>query len=367
MTSKSKSLKAIQNFSNVCKEIERIQERIKNAVENADSSDALLNVLKTKVNTYEQKLENSFSNLDVNDSEEKLEKYLEFQDVLFECAGLLENTKPKNKTESQAVSSNAKIQASKKLPKELPHFYGERIIQAFSFKELFQATVINNSELSKIDKLQYLFASTKGNAAKLIRGFAIREENLKNFFELLCERFENKSQLANCQINKLFNLKIQNANSSKLLFEILDNCNECIRNLSVLGLEVNELTELIIINHCVSKLDDEIIHRWELTLNPDTFPTLNSFKAFIEKETRSLLVEISSIVDSRSSAKNKQLRGNLTPEKKFFPDGRKCSQTERGNWFSRRVADRTRKVIVHNVADEKKRLFFLFFVPGKFK
>ncbi|KAF8768404.1 hypothetical protein HNY73_021227 [Argiope bruennichi] len=140
MTSKSKSLKAIQNFSNVCKEIERIEERIENAVENADSSDALLNVLKTKVNTYEQKLENSFSNLDVNDSDEKLEKYLEFQDVLFEYAVFLENTKPKNKTESQAVSSNAKIKASKKLPKlELPHFYGD-MENWISFKELFQAT-----------------------------------------------------------------------------------------------------------------------------------------------------------------------------------------------------------------------------------
>ncbi|KAF8791334.1 hypothetical protein HNY73_006221 [Argiope bruennichi] len=194
MTSKSKILKAIQNFSNVCKEIERIEERIKNAVENANSSDALFNVLKTKMNTYEQKLENSLSNLDVNDSEEKLEKYLKIQDVLFECAVLLENTKPKNKTESLAVSSNTKIQASKKLPKlELPHLYGD-MENWISFKELFQATVINNSELFKIDKLQYLFASTKGNAAKLIRGFAIREENLKNSWELLCEIFENKNE-----------------------------------------------------------------------------------------------------------------------------------------------------------------------------
>ncbi|KAF8778407.1 hypothetical protein HNY73_015131 [Argiope bruennichi] len=197
VTSKSKLLKAIQNFSNVCKEIERIEEIIKNAVENEGSSDALFNVLKAKFNTYEQKLENSFSNLDVNDSEEKLEKYSEFQDVLFECAVLLENTKPKNKTESQAVCSNAKIQASKKLPKlELPHFYGD-MENWISFKELFQAMVINNSELSKIDKLQYLFASTKVNAAKLIRGFTIREENLKYCWELLCKRFENKSQLAN--------------------------------------------------------------------------------------------------------------------------------------------------------------------------
>ncbi|KAF8797168.1 hypothetical protein HNY73_001462 [Argiope bruennichi] len=186
MTSKSKIIKAIQNFSNVCKEILRIEERIKNAVENADSSDALFNVLKTKVNTYEQKLENSFSNLDVNDSEEKLEKYLEFQNVLFECAVLLENTKPKNKTESQADSSNVKIQASKKLPKlELPHFYGD-MENWISFKELFQATGNSNHPLYKCPVF---------NRMKI-------EERLKAIEGICCRNCLRKNHKTdNCKIN----------------------------------------------------------------------------------------------------------------------------------------------------------------------
>ncbi|KAF8791597.1 hypothetical protein HNY73_006439 [Argiope bruennichi] len=130
--------------------MKRIEERIKNAVENADSSDALFNVLKTKVNTYEQKLKNSFSNLDVIDSKEKLEKYLEIQDVLFECAVLLENTKPKSEKESQVVSSNTKIQASKKMPKlQLLHFYGD-MENWISFKELFHAMLNNFWSIEKI-------------------------------------------------------------------------------------------------------------------------------------------------------------------------------------------------------------------------
>ncbi|GFX24606.1 hypothetical protein TNCV_3343861 [Trichonephila clavipes] len=53
-------------------------------------------------------------------------------------------------------------------------------------------------------------------------------------------------------------------------------------------LEINQLSELIIINHCTSKLHEEIAHRWELTLKPDTYPTLQAFRMFIESEARAL-------------------------------------------------------------------------------
>ncbi|GFW63502.1 DUF5641 domain-containing protein [Trichonephila clavipes] len=50
----------------------------------------------------------------------------------------------------------------------------------------------------------------------------------------------------------------------------------------------NKSSELIIINHCTSKLHEEIAHRWELTLKPDTYPTLQAFRMFIESEARAL-------------------------------------------------------------------------------
>ncbi|GFV39261.1 integrase catalytic domain-containing protein [Trichonephila clavipes] len=174
------------------------------------------------------------------------------------------------------------------MPKlELPQFHGE-MEYWITFKELFQVTVIDNSDLIEIDKLQYLFASVKGNAAKLIRGFAIKKENLKIAGNYYVRDMKNKNQLANCQINKLFSIRTNKANSAKQLFEILDNCNESVRNLTVLGLEINQLSELIIINHCTSKLHEEIAHRWELTLKPDTYPTLQACRMFIESEARAL-------------------------------------------------------------------------------
>ncbi|GFV69646.1 DUF1758 domain-containing protein [Trichonephila clavipes] len=181
MASKAKILKSIQHFDNVGKEIERFEERIRDAIAEPDCSAALIDVLKSKIEKYEKKLEETFSELNIDVGDEKWEKYLDMLDSLLNCSVSLE-----------------------------------------------KATVIDNSDLTEIDKLQYLFASVK------------------------------------------------------------DNCNESVRNLTVLGLEINQLSELIIINHCTSKLHEEIAHCWELTLKPDTYPTLQAFRMFIESEVRAL-------------------------------------------------------------------------------
>ncbi|GFY07467.1 DUF1758 domain-containing protein [Trichonephila clavipes] len=261
MASKAKILKSI-HFDNVGKEIERFEERIRDAIAEPDCSAALIDVLRSKIEKYEKKLEETFSELNIDVGEEKWEKYLDMQDSLLNCSVSLEKVTHTFKKETGKENLENKNLVAKKMPKlELPQFHGESEYW-ITFKELFQATVIDNSDLTEIDKLQYLFASVKGNAAKLIRGFAIKKENLKNCWELLCERYENKNQLANCQINKLFSIRTNKANSAKQLFEILDNCNESVRNRTVLGLEINQLSELIIINHCTSKLHEEIAHLW---------------------------------------------------------------------------------------------------------
>ncbi|GFX99333.1 integrase catalytic domain-containing protein [Trichonephila clavipes] len=70
MVSKAKILKSIQHFDNVGKEIERFEERIRDAIGQPDCSAALIDVLKSKIEKYEKKLEETFSelNLDVDNA-----------------------------------------------------------------------------------------------------------------------------------------------------------------------------------------------------------------------------------------------------------------------------------------------------------
>ncbi|GFS96982.1 uncharacterized protein TNCV_4178411 [Trichonephila clavipes] len=227
MAYKAKILKSIQHFDNVVKEIERFEERIRDAIAEPDCSAALIDVLKSKIEKYEKKLEETFSELNIDVGEKKWEKYLDMQDSLLNFSVSLEKVTHTFKKETGKENLENKNLVAKMPKFELPQFHGE-MEYWITFKELFQATVIGNSDLTEIDKLQYLFASVK------------------------------------------------------------DNCNESVRNLTVLGLEINQLSELIIINHCTSKLHEEIAHRWELTLKPDTYPTLQAFRMFIESEARAL-------------------------------------------------------------------------------
>ncbi|GFT64481.1 integrase catalytic domain-containing protein [Trichonephila clavipes] len=209
---------------------------------------------------------------------------MKYKDILFNWIVDLEQ-----KSHVEEVNNSIHVKSSVvNLPKlEVPHFYGN-CENWISFKELFKFSILDNKSISDLEKLQNLQASVHGEAAKLIRGFAITVDNLKNCWDILCSRYENKRQLALSQINKLFSIKISRANTSKLLLEIIDICNEVIRNLKTLDLETNSLTELIIINFLISKVDACISQRWELSLENNKIPTLEEFRVFIEREARGL-------------------------------------------------------------------------------
>ncbi|GFV82381.1 DUF1758 domain-containing protein [Trichonephila clavipes] len=275
-----KKAKNVGKFDLIIKELKAFGSRINEC----DDNKSRIRVLKTQVLQYETRLTEIFSELSTHESDESFDIYMKYKDILFNWVVDLEE-----KSQVEEVNSSIHVKSSVvNLPKlEVPHFYGN-CENWISFKELFKSSILDNKSISDLEKLQYLQASVRGDAAKLIRGFAITVDNLKNCWDILCSRYENKRQLALSQINKLFSIKISRANTSKLLLEIIDICNEVIRNLKTLDLETNSLTELIIINFLISKVDACISQRWELSLENNKIPTLEEFRVFIEREARGL-------------------------------------------------------------------------------
>ncbi|GFS64644.1 uncharacterized protein TNCV_4684651 [Trichonephila clavipes] len=136
---------------------------------------------------------------------------MKYKDILFNWVVDLEQ-----KSQVEEVNSIHVKSSVVNLPKlEVPHFYGNGK-NWISFKELFKSSILGNKSISDLEKLQYLQASVRGDETKLIRGFAITVNNLKNCWDILYSRYENKRQLALSQISKLFNIKISRANTSKL-------------------------------------------------------------------------------------------------------------------------------------------------------
>ncbi|UYV68403.1 hypothetical protein LAZ67_5004220 [Cordylochernes scorpioides] len=199
-----------------------------------------------------------------------------------EALSLIE-TKENTHSDKQLPESNVN------LPKiNLPIFNGDSA-NWLSFREIFNSTINSNQTLTEIQKFQYLNASVKGPAEKLIRGFPISDKNYQQAWDTLCNRFNNRRELAFSQINKIFSIRPLKSISTGSLYEILDVCNEALE---------------------ISQIGEALRKEWELTLQNEEYPTFENFVNFLEKHARSLQgMRIPLFQEQKTSSKNMMAHG----------------------------------------------------------
>ncbi|UYV83677.1 hypothetical protein LAZ67_23002041 [Cordylochernes scorpioides] len=242
--------------------------------------------------------------------ETQYEDYSKAKDDIFNMLVSIEEALSLIETKENTHSDKQLPESNVNLPKiNLPIFNGDSA-NWLSFREIFNSTINSNQTLTEIQKFQYLNVSVKGPAEKLIRGFPISEKNYQQAWDTLCNRFNNRRELAFSQINKIFSIRPLKSISAGSLYEILDVCNEGIRNLSVLGLEKNTLTDLILINFFEKRIGEALRKEWELTLQNEEYPTFENFVNFLEKHARSLQgMRIPLFQEQKTSSKNMMAHG----------------------------------------------------------
>ncbi|UYV66802.1 hypothetical protein LAZ67_4002893 [Cordylochernes scorpioides] len=99
-----------------------------------------------------------------------------------------------------------------------------------------------------------------------------------NLPKTLIERYDNKREIIFSQLDKIFKIKLYKISTSKAMYELLDICNESLRNLETIGLEKNEM-----------KLDTPIRQQWELSYDNQELPSYQKFISFSEKQAQSLM------------------------------------------------------------------------------
>ncbi|UYV61147.1 hypothetical protein LAZ67_1003576 [Cordylochernes scorpioides] len=214
--------------------------------------------------------------------ETQYEDYSKAKDDIFNMLVSIEEALSLIETKENTHSDKQLPESNVNLPKiNLPIFNGDSA-NWLSFREIFNSTINSNQTLTEIQKFQYLNASVKGPAEKI--GFS--------------------------QINKIFSIRPLKSISTGSLYEILDVCNEGIRNLSVLGLEKNTLTDLILINFFEKRIGEALRKEWELTLQNEEYPTFENFVNFLEKHARSLQgMRIPLFQEQKTSSKNMMAHG----------------------------------------------------------
>ncbi|GFT68327.1 uncharacterized protein TNCV_659341 [Trichonephila clavipes] len=167
-----------------------------------------------------------------------------------------------------------------KLPRiELPVFTSN-YIDWISFRDLFLASVGNNSTLSDSQKLQYLKLSVKSEAATLLQSIKITNDNYKKAWNALTERYENEAEIINAALNKLVSQPILKQESASGLRKLIDTTQQCIDTLQTLRQPVDYWDTLIIFL-LRGKLDSETLRVWTLEQTNKKNPSFSEFKSFV--------------------------------------------------------------------------------------
>ena len=104
-----------------------------------------------------------------------------------------------------------------------------------SVADLFRAYVDSNNLLSNSEKLHYLKACVKREAAKLISSVTISECTYEIAWELLHERYENKKSIVQAHLQAIWSQGSLKSESSTDLKKLLETTNEILRALTERG------------------------------------------------------------------------------------------------------------------------------------
>ena len=238
---------------------------------------------------------------------------------------LINTYKQKQQTRSSLTSSSSATSTANtmKLPKlQLPTFTGA-YTDWMSFIDLFTASVDSNSQLSDSEKLNYLRACLKGDAARLISSMTIIDSNYSIALRLLRERYENKRCIVQAHLKAIWSQPVMKGESGIGLRKILETTNEHLRALQELGEPVEHWDSLLIF-WLVEKLDPESKKQWQLS-NPGTdVPKWEVLVRFLD--TRSRALEHGNFKETPQTATSSKVATNAERRIQSYSSVSACSE-----------------------------------------
>ena len=227
--------------------------------------------------------------------EEEIAQTLEYTDDLMgqknKIAKFLRDAKAQVKqkqeeNKSASFKSTTKKEAIHvKLPKITLKSFSGNPLEWLSFWDSFQASVDKNSDISGVDKMNYLCGLLKGEAARVIQGLPLSESNNKRAVDLLKERFGQKQVLINAYMDALLKIPVA-TNDVKKLRSLYDACEGYIHGLESLDVYPESYGDLLI--PIVMKKLPEEVRRIMLRSHDETTWTLADLRKQLrhEVETR---------------------------------------------------------------------------------
>ncbi|XP_077270176.1 uncharacterized protein LOC143901624 [Temnothorax americanus] len=183
-----------------------------------------------------------------------------------------------NESQPSTSGATAIVKRRVKLPEaSLPQFDGQHE-NWLSFKNTFIAMIDSQSDLSDVDKLNYLKSALTGEAANKIKILSVEDANYHKAWELLKRAYEVKRILISRHLSLLLNMPVLDKETTDGLTKLADDAQQHVASLSALG--VNVASE-ILVNLLENKLPKNVADKWEETLDRDEFPKIDDLYEFL--------------------------------------------------------------------------------------
>ncbi|XP_076660104.1 uncharacterized protein LOC143363391 [Halictus rubicundus] len=159
-----------------------------------------------------------------------------------------------------------------------------------SFRDLFRSLVINNQQLTDVERLHYLKTSIIGEPADSLRHIPITDDDFPRAWKLLEREYDNVAMLVNAQLGVLLSLPGMRTASASELKTLLHGTQNAVEALAALKRPVEHWSDWL--NYItVQRLDSETRLSWETTLEgEDEMPTFSRLLDFLRARLRSLTV-----------------------------------------------------------------------------
>ncbi|KAI8116031.1 hypothetical protein CVS40_11826 [Lucilia cuprina] len=152
-----------------------------------------------------------------------------------------------------------------------------------TFRDLFTALYINNSRLSKIEKLFHLIQKTGGVARKIVSNASLTNESFDIAWKNLVAQYE-----INEQLKILFDLPNVAEDSDSSIEKLQRTVNSCIQALNALGVETSTWDPFLVYL-CSTKLPRTLLKEFENSLQETTkVPTWKQFNTFLTHNSKTL-------------------------------------------------------------------------------
>jgi Protein of unknown function (DUF1759) len=226
---------------------------------------------------YHQKAEELIGLLADDLVDERVSRISDFDDICDNTIVRIKRIKLNLEPKKQTPDPNGPS-APIRLPDiPLPVFNGN-VSEWVYFREKFTALIIENKSLTDFQRLHYLKAALRDEAATL----QSPNDSFASLWTALKERFEIKRLIADNHINEIFQLKPIRHESASDLRNLLDVVMKNLRVLNTIGLPLDDLSEAMLINLLCNRLDADTRKAYELQLKVQTFPKWNDMMCFLK-------------------------------------------------------------------------------------